>query len=59
MKHAFKIISIFWILSPVGFVALRALKVFDYPHDWGIGLFLAFMSTGAAFLNVRSDEQDY
>lgn len=59
MRHAFRLISIFWILSPIGFVALRALRVFDYPCDWGIGLFLAFMSTASAFLNVKEDEQGY
>lgn len=53
MKLAFKAISIFWILSPVLFVALRCFKVFDFRYDWAVFLGLSAVSTFVCFLNFE------
>lgn len=56
MKTTFKIISVFWILSPIAFSIMRGFKVFDFRYDWGVFLFLSFMSTASLFFNVKEND---
>lgn len=53
MSSAFKVMSLFWILSPVGFVVGRFLGVWRTGYDWGIFLGLAVASTITLFLNYE------
>ena len=56
MKWAYKVISIFWIVSPAIFLAMRGIKIFDYKHDWLVFIVLALISTFVCFLNYKEEE---
>lgn len=52
MNHAFKIMSFFWILSPLIFAVLRLSGIVNvYQQNWTIGIVLCGFSFVAMFLN--------
>lgn len=51
MKLTFKLLSIFWMLSPVGFIILRIAGIMNYKFDWLILIVLIAISTFVAFMN--------
>lgn len=53
MKLAYKIISIFWLLSPVIFLIGRACGIWNTKGDWLLFLLLMVMSGLSAFLNYE------
>ena len=55
MKAAFKLLSIFWMLSPIGYIALRFSGVFNSKFDWLNIATLTAISTIVAFLNYERD----
>ena len=54
LKFAAKIMSVFWILSPLVFLTLRCVGVFNFRFDWLIGAVLAFISFGVIFLTFKT-----
>ena len=54
---AFKVLSTFWILSPVMFGVGWGLGIWRTGWDWAIALGLAGVSTFVAFLNFGSEEK--
>ena len=51
IKICFKIVSAFWILSPIGFAIGWSFGVWRTHFDWLIGLGLVGASSIALFLN--------
>ena len=58
MKIAFKIVSIFWLFSPILFGVGRLCGYWNYVgKDWFIFLGLMGMSALMAFLNYQPNEE--
>ncbi len=53
MKLAFKMMGIFWTVSPLTFLGLRAFGIFNYPFDWLIFAVLALISFITMFLTFE------
>lgn len=56
IKFGFKLVSLFWMLSPVAFLVGRAMGHWNTKGDWLIFLFLMGMSGLSLFLNYNPDE---
>lgn len=58
MRIAFKIVSIFWLISPIAFLIGRLLGVFNFiGKDWVIFLGLMAISALMAFLNYKPEDE--
>ena len=58
MKLCFKIMSWFWILSPVGFFMSWMIGKWNYiGKNWLIFMVLAAISTIVMFLNYESEKE--
>ena len=56
VKLAFKVISVFWITSPIVFLVMRTVGVFNYEYDWLIFIGFAVASSLAMFLTYKTWE---
>ena len=56
IRLAFKILSTFWMLSPVLFSIGWYLGIWRTGWDWAIALGLVGVSTFVAFLNYNPEE---
>lgn len=56
IKLAFKLVSFFWILAPVGFLVGRALGIWKFSNDAAIFCLLMAGCFVALFLNYNPEE---
>ena len=57
IKFSFEFMAIFWLLSPLVFAGMRMRGIFDFRHDWAVGIFLAAMSTATMYFTFRTWEE--
>jgi len=55
IKLAFKICSVFWLLSPIGFGVGWIMGVWNFKYDLFLFLFLMLMMGVSAFLNFGEE----
>lgn len=54
IKFCFKLMSVFWIVSPVIYIGLRLTKTFDFGVDWLVFSILSFISWISMFFTYKT-----
>jgi len=55
IKLAYRIVSFFWIISPIIFMVMRCMGVYDFGNDSLVFVGLAMISTFAMFMTYKSE----